>query len=144
MYNQPDNTNVLFEQNLMSLQPTTADSHSEVSPVNRNVLDELTLGDADLLDELIKIYLEQFEQQLQEIKTAIESKNADQLFKTAHKAVGGNATFGMTTVVPALRELEKMGKENQFEEAEKLFVLVHSEFQIISRDCQSILDEPRS
>lgn len=145
MYNQISDTKVLFEEMAATeFAASPNDFQVKQSSINRIVLDELTLGDSDLLCELIDIYLEQFEQQLQEIKTAIETKNAELLFTVAHKAVGGNATFGMTTVVAPLRQLEKMGKESEFTGASEILNSICREFVAIGQELQTILNEKSS
>ena len=145
MYNQISDAIVLFEQNAVSSHtPISNEVQIKQPSVNRLVLDELTLGDSDLLYELIDIYLAQFEKQLQEIKTAIETKNSEMLFTVAHKAVGGNATFGMNGVVPALRQLEKMGKDSEFDGAPELLASIRNEFTAINSECRAILNEKDS
>lgn len=114
---------------------------TEESVIDLALLKDLTMDDDDLLREIIEMYLEQTQQQLDEIGKAIEERNSDALYKVSHKSVGGSATCGMKIIVPFFRELEQMGKNQQFENAENILSDARSAFTEISRECKNILME---
>ncbi|MET0752083.1 MAG: response regulator, partial [Pyrinomonadaceae bacterium] len=111
------------------------------SVIDLALLKDLTMDDDDLLREIVEMYLEQTGQQLDEIGKAIEERNADALYKVSHKSVGGSATCGMKIIVPFFRELEQMGKNQQFENAENILSDARLAFTEISRECKNVIME---
>jgi HPt (histidine-containing phosphotransfer) domain-containing protein len=65
------------------------------------------------IKELIDLYITQTTSQLSELATAAQAAAHKDIERIAHKAAGASATCGMTAIVPILRELEKLGRENQ-------------------------------
>ena len=111
------------------------------SPVDRRTLEDLTLGDPEMLREIIGIYLEQTELQLIEMRRALDESDAAALYLVAHKAVGGSATCGMRAVVPAFRELEQMSKKRCLDRAETVLATAAQAFAEVSRQCREIAAE---
>ena len=72
-------------------------------PVNIEQLDEASIGDEDLRQELIEIYLRQMSESLEKLRTAVKTNSLDEIKRLAHTLVSGSATCGMTAVVPLLR-----------------------------------------
>jgi CheY-like chemotaxis protein/HPt (histidine-containing phosphotransfer) domain-containing protein len=85
-------------------------------PVDLERLTELG-GDNTGIRELIDLFLNQTTGQLQELKTAVERGAAKDVERVAHKAAGASATCGMNAIVPALRELERQGREGRLVDA---------------------------
>jgi HPt (histidine-containing phosphotransfer) domain-containing protein len=80
-------------------------------------LSELAGGDEAGIRELVDLYLNQTSGQLQELKAAVERGIAKEVERIAHKAAGASATCGMNAIVPALRELERQGREDALMDA---------------------------
>lgn len=100
-----------------------ADLENEKSPVDVERLKEVSADDAELMNELIDLYLAQTRELLVDLRAAIDQKNADAIYKSAHKALGSSLTCGMDAVVPSLKQLEQLGRDKSFENADEL----HSE-----------------
>jgi CheY-like chemotaxis protein/HPt (histidine-containing phosphotransfer) domain-containing protein len=86
-------------------------------PVDVERLSELAGGDEAGIRELVDLYLNQTSGQLQELKAAVERGIAKEVERIAHKAAGASATCGMNAIVPALRELERQGREDALMDA---------------------------
>jgi two-component system sensor histidine kinase/response regulator len=109
--------------------------------IDLELLKDLTLGDMNMLREIIELYVQQTGEQLDEISEAIAGQNPETLYKVSHKALGGSATCGMKTIVPFFKELEQLGKTQRFENAEDLLSGARRAFTEISRECEEIIRE---
>jgi HPt (histidine-containing phosphotransfer) domain-containing protein len=59
-------------------------------------------------------------EQLRSLKTAVEANAVQEVERIAHKSAGASATCGMNSIVPALRELERQGREGKLSDATAL------------------------
>ena len=82
-------------------------------PVDLDRLHEAMGHDPEELLEILGIYLDQMSESLVKLETAVESGNAGEVDLIAHNCAGTSANCGMVAVVEQLRELERMGRENQ-------------------------------
>ncbi|KAA3618666.1 MAG: hypothetical protein DWQ05_06810 [Calditrichaeota bacterium] len=106
----------------MDLTGNNAGGHN-VSKVESNVdFDELLErvgGDAEFLQELFDIFLEDSVNLLSEIKENIASGDNEALQRTAHKLKGSISNFVPTgPVFDAAKSLEFMGRENELDAAD--------------------------
>ena len=90
----------------------------EGDPVDIQRLIEVSDG-PERIRELIDLYLQQSTQLIEELGVAIRSGEAKEVEYFAHKCVGSSANCGMTAILPALRELESMGRSGQLTGAEQ-------------------------
>jgi CheY-like chemotaxis protein/HPt (histidine-containing phosphotransfer) domain-containing protein len=90
----------------------------EGAPVDIQRLIEVSDG-PERIRELIDLYLQQSTQLIEELGVAIRSGEAKEVEYFAHKCVGSSANCGMTAILPALRELESMGRSGQLTGAEQ-------------------------
>ena len=74
-------------------------------------------GDAELLQQLIDIFLTESKPMLEEVADAVKRGDAGSLERAAHKLKGAISVFGAAKVVGAAQALEKMGKEWDLGEA---------------------------
>ncbi len=95
--------------------------HTEKSlPINLNSALERCAGDKEFLNEMLIEFLELASGQIDELKQAIESNDAETLAKVAHSVKGASANLGAEKLSETALKLEKCGKEAQLQEAEKL------------------------
>lgn len=113
------------------------DTENNSSPVDVERLREISGDDAELMNELIDLYLSQTRELLDELKIAIAEKKSDVIYKAAHKALGSSVTCGMEAVVPALKQLEHLGREGSFENAEELQLQAAEGFAAIEEFLQA-------
>jgi CheY-like chemotaxis protein len=85
----------------------------DTAPVDLERLTEMGGTDPAGIKELIDLYVTQTTAQLKELAAAAQSAACKDIERVAHKAAGASATCGMTAIVPLLRQLEKLGRENQ-------------------------------
>jgi signal transduction histidine kinase/HPt (histidine-containing phosphotransfer) domain-containing protein len=81
----------------------------EEPPVEMDILNDLTDGNADSLRELVDLFFKQTTQQLEQLEAAVRANKADDVRRVAHSCAGASATLGMTRFVPLLRKLERQG-----------------------------------
>ena len=65
------------------------------------------------LRNIIELYLRHTAARLKELKTALDQQSAGDVYAIAHKCLGSSRTCGMTAIVPALTELQRMGKAGE-------------------------------
>jgi PAS domain S-box-containing protein len=111
-----------------------AEAAPPAPPVNLKRLQRIALGDPQKVQELVGLYLVQSDELLKELAEALQAGSAAQVAHVAHKLCGSSASCGMNAVVPALRELERLGRENQLAQAEPVLAEACRLMDIV-RDC---------
>ena len=108
-------------------------------PVDVDRLKEVSADDAELMNELVDLYLSLTRELLDDLKVAIVEKDADAVYKSAHKALGSSLTCGMEAVVPSLKQLEQLGRDKNFEDAKDL----HSQAEAGFAEIEAYFQENR-
>lgn len=99
-------------------------------PVDFERLREVCGDDAKMIDEIIELYFSQTSEQMSELADAVSARNLEEIYKFAHKIVGGSMTCGMNAIVRSMRELEQIGRGNQNgENAGQLFEQAQAAFE---------------
>ena len=101
--------------------------------------EELSDGDPGGLRELIQLYLVKTTEQMNELKSAIDSGASANVSRIAHSLVGANAMVGMDTLIPILRSLESHGEKKQLAEAKKVFADLEGQYHLIQDQLQKKL-----
>ena len=81
-------------------------------------------GDEEFLKELLHELVDQFDQNFDEIKHAISSKNYDELRSLSHSLKGASANLNVTRMASHFLKLEDLGDSQKIDGAEKLLELV--------------------
>jgi CheY-like chemotaxis protein/HPt (histidine-containing phosphotransfer) domain-containing protein len=102
----------------------------------RSILDwerlmELADNDRDMLKELVALYIDETEKQMEQLGAAVASHSAHEVRRLAHKCAGGSATIGVGRLVPLLRELEVRGEGGNLDGTEPLYEQARKEFMIL-------------
>lgn len=105
------------------------DLENSDSPVDFERLRDVCGDDAEMIDEIVELYFSQTSEQLVELEHAVSAKNFDDIYKSAHKIVGGSMTCGMNAVVPFMRELEQIGRSQNGENAAQLLQQAQTAFE---------------
>jgi HPt (histidine-containing phosphotransfer) domain-containing protein len=71
--------------------------------------------------ELANFYLAEAEIVFVELKNAIATHTASEVERLAHKCGGASSTCGMTSILPLLNQLERLGREQQLADAAEVF-----------------------
>jgi HPt (histidine-containing phosphotransfer) domain-containing protein len=103
----------------------------EEPPVEMDILNDLTDGDADSLRELVDLFLKQTTQQLEQLEAAVRANKAEDVRRVAHSCAGASATLGMTRFVPLLRKLERQGASGTLTTAARVYEDTAREFKLI-------------
>jgi CheY-like chemotaxis protein len=114
-----------------SVPTATVRSDELAAPVDLDRL-HLALGDdpQEIL-EILDLYRADMTENLIKLAVAITSGNAREVNTIAHNCAGTSANCGMVAVAEQLRELERMGRENELIRAAPLNAQVCLEFERI-------------
>jgi two-component system sensor histidine kinase/response regulator len=100
-------------------------------PVDLDRLHQAIGDDPDEVSEILGLYRTEMTKNLVKLDSAIASANAREVDLIAHNCVGASVNCGMVAVVEQLRELERMGRENQLTGATTLKSRIDVEFERI-------------
>jgi HPt (histidine-containing phosphotransfer) domain-containing protein len=103
----------------------------EEPPVEMEILNDLTDGNADSLRELVDLFFKQTSQQLEQLEAAVRANKAEDVRRVAHSCAGASATLGMTRFVPLLRKLERQGASGMLTSATQVYEDTAREFKLI-------------
>jgi signal transduction histidine kinase/HPt (histidine-containing phosphotransfer) domain-containing protein len=119
--------------NLSATQPVQTAPTDTASGGASSLVDVVCLADAastpEKLKRIIALYLRHTGERLEELKTAVEQESAGGVYAIAHKCLGSSSTCGMTAIVPALTELQRMGKAGDLDGAADQFNAAQEAFQ---------------
>jgi signal transduction histidine kinase/HPt (histidine-containing phosphotransfer) domain-containing protein len=96
--------------------PTAAATGGDSSLVDVACLTD-TASTPEKLKRIIALYLRHTGERLEELKTAVKKESAGDVYAIAHKCLGSSRTCGMTAIIPALAELQRMGKAGDLDGA---------------------------
>jgi PAS domain S-box-containing protein len=88
-------------------------------PVDLKRVLKVTAHDPKKMRSLIDLYLTQAVATMGSLATAIQAASSSEVEHLAHQCVGASSTFGMTAIIPALRELEQLGQTGRLAGAEE-------------------------
>ncbi|MGI9164855.1 MAG: response regulator [Pyrinomonadaceae bacterium] len=100
-----------------------------LAPVDLNRLHQALGDDPEEILEVLDLYRTEMTGNLIKLDAAIASGNAGEVDRIAHNCAGTSANCGMVAVVDHLRELERMGRENQLAGSAHLNAHVVAEFE---------------
>jgi signal transduction histidine kinase/HPt (histidine-containing phosphotransfer) domain-containing protein len=81
---------------------------SSASPIDWDELRERLGGDDDLMEDVVRLFLEDCPERLEDIRTAIERRDMARIRATAHAIKGTAANLSARQVVEAARVLERL------------------------------------
>jgi len=109
----------------------------EGPPVDLARLIEFSGGIAENFNELVTLYLKQTDEQLGQIRVALRDRTASRVASLAHSCAGASATCGMITIVPLLRQLERLAQQNELTACEPVLRCLDDEFARIKHFLQT-------
>ena len=109
----------------------TKPSAMDDAPVDLELLLEVGGGNGTGVEELIEFYLQKASAVIKDLKQCLAVGDFGRLERAAHSLKGSSATCGMRAVVPALRDLEQMGRNQKDEEMEQTIQRIEQEFDRI-------------
>ena len=118
----------------VSSNPSSARTADEADlPIDLVQLKKVSFGDPEELVELSKLWLSEAKEMLKQIASAIQAESHQDVERFAHKLCGSSLTCGMVSIIPMLRELERIGAEEQLGEAQRLHTEAICQFDRIRR-----------
>ena len=93
------------------------------------IIDQLTFNElkqmsgADFINELIDAFLDDAPNMMQNMRTALNTKDVESFRRNAHSLKSNANTFGATELGALAKELEMMGKESNLDVGNRLAVL---------------------
>jgi HPt (histidine-containing phosphotransfer) domain-containing protein len=111
--------------------PAPAVEEPSEPPVEMELLNDLSDGNADSMRELVDLFLKQTAQQLAQLEIAVRDNKAEDVRRVAHSCAGASATLGMTRFVPLLRKLERQGASGMLTSATQVYEDTAREFKLI-------------
>jgi HPt (histidine-containing phosphotransfer) domain-containing protein len=78
-------------------------------------------GDAQLLAEISRLFVDDVPAHLERIRAALDARDGDALRRAAHALKGAAANFDATAVVGAARALEEIGRTSDFAASEDVW-----------------------
>ena len=118
---------------LKIISGTPARSIVEQPPVDMERLNDFAGGSQENYNELVGLYLKQTTEQLEQIRAAVASRDAEGASRVAHSCAGASATCGMLAIVPLLRQVEHLSQDEKLDEAAALMPQVEREFERLKR-----------
>ena len=95
-----------------------------MSVIDQATFEELKqISGDDFINELIDAFLDDAPAMLNNMKTALETKDTESFRRNAHSMKSNANTFGATELGTLAKELELMAKENNLEIGNRLEVL---------------------
>jgi signal transduction histidine kinase/HPt (histidine-containing phosphotransfer) domain-containing protein len=108
--------------------PTATSTGGDSSLVDVACLTD-TASTPEKLKRIIALYLRHTGERLEELKIAVKQESASDVYAIAHKCLGSSRTCGMTAIIPALTELQRMGKAGDLDGAADQFNATQAAFQ---------------
>ncbi|HOK03191.1 MAG TPA: Hpt domain-containing protein [Spirochaetota bacterium] len=109
--------------------------------INRKELIDRLDKDFQLFTELAELFFVDSISILKKIENSIDSKNSEELRKTAHTLKGAVANFSAKRAYDAAFELENAGKNGEFHDVVKKFEILKKEIEELTEEMKSILKE---
>ncbi len=92
-------------------------------------LREVTLGDADLMREVLAALIEDSSRQIQLLAAAIGQRDGEKTKRLAHYSKGACATVGARAAAAALLEIERRAARSEFEGCSASLALLAQEVE---------------
>lgn len=99
-------------------------------------------GNRGLIGDLIAIFLEEGPKNLEAIQTGIRRKDSEMIRLAGHMLKGSLSYFGTKQAIGLASQIEKLGRENEFEAVKPFAAELNRLIGVISIDLQQWSDEP--
>jgi PAS domain S-box-containing protein len=124
---------VLAHGDLPAVPSTSSVTTRAAAADDPAIVDVLCLADIgstpEKLKHIIGLYLRHTAERLDELGRAVKEESANDIYAIAHKCLGSSRSCGMTAIVPALAELQRMGKAGDLNGASHQFQAAEAAFQ---------------
>ena len=107
-------------------------------PVDVAALNELRSIMGEEFGLLIEIFIKDSAERLITIGAAIANNDSESLRGSAHSFKGSALNLSAAKLTELCRQLESMGRDNQFDEAPTVFELVKEEYEVVKNYLNSV------
>lgn len=101
--------------------------------VDMSRLNEMADGDAAVIEELVLMYLDQTEEQVEQLKAAFAKGDCQIVRRIAHSACGASNSIGVGTFTKELRQIEHQAERGTLEGLDAAILAVDSGFIEVAR-----------
>ena len=105
---------------------------SEEAPADLSQLKTVASGDMDILERLINLFLDDAESQSKLLGEAIQGHDAVSIESAAHRIKGGAGQVGAANLHQLAHSLEVIGKEQNLDDAQGIFIEFEMEYLRVS------------
>ena len=102
-------------------------SDEEQNPIDWQVARSLTGGDEELLNDLIELFPAESSKHLHNVRTGIETGDAQLLVRGAHSLKSAAGFFGAVTLIACALEVEDLGRASSITEAAERLAALEAE-----------------
>lgn len=99
--------------------------------VNSDVLLNSLGNDAELMHQIVDLFLIECPEMLKAIRSGIEAQDSRAIMRASHSLKGAVSVFGSKAAVEAAQHLEYLGREQQLREAPEAFLTLEREISIV-------------
>jgi CheY-like chemotaxis protein/HPt (histidine-containing phosphotransfer) domain-containing protein len=129
---KPINQALLFEV----VERGSAGADARPASFNKTELIDRLGGDADLLGDVIRLFLDDCPKRLAAISAAVEGRDPESIRTTAHALKGAAGTIAAAAVFEAAQTLERIGAEKRLNAAE-------AAWRVLARESANLMDTLR-
>lgn len=115
---------------------------SELHHLDRAVALSRLGGDEQLLQEIAKLFIDDYPHTLAEVRGAVQARDARGVERSAHALKGAVANFGANQVVAAAIQLETMGRSHHLDGAEQALAALEGALEELRPDLARLCGEP--
>ncbi len=142
---QKDNFSIEDDEFEAESHPATTD-HGEteienVGQLNRNTINNIRAlqreGAPDILEKIIRLYLDNSSKIMIEIQQSIEKRDSKKIRSEAHSLKSSSANLGADNLADLCKEMEILGKNNQLEEIDQKLNQLKQAYDLSCRALQS-------
>jgi signal transduction histidine kinase/DNA-binding response OmpR family regulator len=101
--------------------------------IDNSHLEKVFDDDGMTLQELMKIYLRDTLEVIENIKKSLEKNDSEEIERIAHKCGGASATLGLVRMVPLFNRLEKMAQKKDLGDAGSIVESLASELDKVEK-----------
>jgi HPt (histidine-containing phosphotransfer) domain-containing protein len=109
--------------------------------VNTDELLDRIGHDAELLQEVIELFYNEYPSHIEKIRSALAENNAEQVAKAAHTLKGSISNFACPSAFEAVYQLEQTAKNNTLDKTEDAIQTVDKKVQELRPVLEAILKD---
>jgi CheY-like chemotaxis protein len=102
-------------------------------------LNDFSEGNRDAAQELVDLYIQQVQEQMETLKAKFAQGNAKEVQRIAHSCAGASATCGILAMTPLFKRVEHIAAEDELAKAGPLLADLENNFTRVTQALQQYL-----